>query len=154
MHNVACQGRATSQQWGLGRPRGHAMSYLREIMQKLGASQPPQPALQVSHYRGRLVGCNEAMLLYEWAWLQQHLEDLQLCAGNPAMLEVAGGQRHLEALLSAAEACRQELREAFSSRGLTPRRLPHTLAPSEHAWEVTHPGIRSQWGLDPLSSPD
>jgi hypothetical protein len=129
------------------------MSYLREIMQKLGDSQPPEPAVQVGLYRRQLEACNEPMLLYEWAWQQQHLEDLRLCAANPAMLEVAGGQRHLEALLSTAEAALQELLEVFAAREIVPRRLPHSLAPTEHAWEVTHQGIRAQWGLDDPGAP-
>lgn len=133
------------------------MSYLREIMQKLGAGAEAAvqegrggaawPALQAEAYRRRLQACNEPMLLYEWAWLEQHLQDLELCASNEAMLRAAGGQRHLDGLLAEARQCRAHLREQFAARDLSPRRLPHSLATGEHAWELSHPGIRAQWGI-------
>lgn len=135
------------------------MSYLREIMQKLGAGAEAAvqegrggahwPALQAADYRRQLEACSEPMLHYEWAWLEQHRQDLELCRANEAMLQVAGGQRHLEGLLAESEQCLQHLREVMAQRGLTPRRLPHSLAGSEHAWELSHPGLRAQWGLDP-----
>jgi AcrR family transcriptional regulator len=93
------------------------------------------------------------MLHYEWAWLEQHLQDLEHCAGNDAMLKVAGGQRHLDGLLAEARACQQHLRDQFAARGLSPRRLPHSLAAAEHAWELSHPGLRAQWGIDAVSKP-
>lgn len=134
------------------------MSYLREIMQKLGAGAEAAlqegrggatwPALQAADYRRQLEACSEPMLHYEWAWLEQHLQDLELCASNEAMLKVAGGQRHLDGLLAEARQCRQHLHDQFAALGLTPRRLPHSLAAAEHAWELSHAGLRAQWGID------
>ncbi len=137
------------------------MSYLREIMQKLGAGAEAAvqegrggaswPALQAATYRRELEACSEPMLHYEWAWLEQHRQDLELCRGHEAMLQVAGGQRHLEGLLAESEQCLQHLREVMAARGLTPKRLTHSLAASEHAWELSHPGLRAQWGIGPAA---
>jgi len=133
------------------------MSYLREIMQQLGAGAEAAvqegrggaawPALQAADYRRQLAACDEPMLLYEWAWLEQHLQDLQLCGSHAVMLKAAGGQRHLEGLVAEAQQCQQHLREVMAARGLSPRRLPHSLAAGEHAWELSHGGIRAQWGI-------
>lgn len=139
------------------------MSYLREIMQKLGAGAEAAvqegrgglawPALQAAEYQRQLERCTTPMLHYEWAWLEQHLQDLELCASNDAMLQVAGGQRHLEGLVAEAQQCQQHLRAQFAARSLTPRRLPHSLAAAEHAWELSHPGLRAQWGIDAAPAP-
>jgi AcrR family transcriptional regulator len=139
------------------------MSYLRDIMQKLGAGAEAAvqegrggaawPALQAAEYRRRLETCSEPMLHYEWAWLEQHLQNLELCASNDAMLKVAGGQRHLDGLVAEARQCQHHLRDQFAARGLSPRRLPHSLAAAEHAWELSHPGLRAQWGIDSEPAP-
>jgi hypothetical protein len=135
------------------------MSYLREIMQRLGASRDggvsktssrdsvdPQ-LLEGAAYRNRLESCSEPMLLYEWTWLELHLEDLRLCLANDEMRKVAGGARHLEALIAAAERNQEQLAAVFAERGLTPRRLPHSVASGEHAWELSNAQLRAQWGL-------
>lgn len=133
------------------------MSYLREIMQRLGAGHPEAaasggeqrwPQLQAAAYGRQLQRCTQPMLLYEWAWLEQHLQDLELCASNEAMLQAAGGQRHLAGLLSEARQCQQLLRQRCAACGLRPRRLPHSLAPGEHAWQLSQPGLRAQWGIN------
>lgn len=139
------------------------MSYLREIMQKLGAGAEAAvqegrggatwPALQAADYRRQLEVCSQAMLYYEWAWLEQHLQDLELCGSNEAMLKVAGGQRHLDGLLAEARQCQQHLRDQFAAQGLNPKRLPHSLAAGEHAWELSHAGIRAQWGIETSATP-
>jgi hypothetical protein len=132
------------------------MSHLREIMQNLAAAQPaasPSPnaatALpQVEAYGRHLHQCNLAMLLYEWAWLQQHLEDLQLCQSNSAMAQAAGGSQHVNQLLLQAEGCLQALAAECQARDLQPQRLAHSVASGEHAWEVSNSAIRQAWGLD------
>ncbi|MFQ6539176.1 MULTISPECIES: hypothetical protein [Aphanothece] len=140
------------------------MSYLRDIMERLGASRDgaasgtsardagePQ-LLEAAPYRHHLDHCSEPMLLYEWTWLELHLEDLRLCRANDEMRKVAGGSRHLEALIAAAERNQEQLAAVFAERGLTPRRLPHSVAAGEHAWELSNAQLRAQWGL-PGSTP-
>ena len=132
------------------------MSHLREIMQNLAAAQPaaspsPNAAMalpQVEAYARHLHQCNQAMLLYEWAWLQQHLEDLQLCQSNSAMAQAAGGSQHVNQLLLQAEGCLQALTTECQARDLQPQRLAHSVASGEHAWEVSNSAIRQAWGLD------
>jgi len=87
------------------------------------------------------------MLLYEWAWLQQHLEDLQLCQTNGAMAQAAGGSQHVNQLLLQAEGCLQALEAECQARDLQPQRLAHSVASGEHAREVSNSAIRQAWGL-------
>jgi hypothetical protein len=131
------------------------MSHLREIMQKLGAGQPVDRELtlvpasnHLETYRLQLNQCSSAMLQYEWTWLQQHLEDLQLCASHAGMVKAAGGAQHVRQLIHQAEACAQALSQEFADRNLRPERQPHSVATGEHAWEVSNAAIRSCWGLD------
>jgi AcrR family transcriptional regulator len=132
------------------------MSHLREIMQRLAAAQPastgsptPQsPLPQQEVYRQQLQQCSEAMLHYEWTWLHQHLEDLQLCSANGAMAQAAGGSQHVRQLILQAEACLATLAEECERRGVQPERQAHSVASGEHAWEVSNGTIRRAWGLD------
>ena len=72
------------------------MSHLRDIMQRLGArdSRPqgpaPDAAAAVADYERQLEGCTPAMLHYEWSWLEQHLETLELCLTQPGMPVACG----------------------------------------------------------------
>jgi hypothetical protein len=132
------------------------MSHLRAIMQKLAAAQPadtesptPQSSLpQREAYRQQLQQCGEAMLHYEWTWLHQHLEDLQLCNANSAMAQAAGGAQHVRQLILQAEACLATLAEECEGRGVQPERQAQSVASGEHAWEVSNSTIRRAWGLD------
>jgi exonuclease VII large subunit len=132
------------------------MSHLRNIMQKLAAAHPaatPAPSAamalpQVEVYSGQLQRCSQAMLLYEWSWLHQHLEDLQLCQSNRAMARAAGGSQHVNQLLLQTEGCLQALKAECQARNLQPQRQAHSVASGEHAWEVSNAAIRQAWGLD------
>ena len=125
-------------------------------MQTLAAAQPATSATpsaatalpQVEACSQHLRQCSPAMLLYEWAWLQQHLEDLQLCQTNGAMAQAAGGSQHVNQLLLQAEGCLQVLEAECRARDLQPQRLAHSVASGEHAWEVSNGAIRQAWGLD------
>jgi hypothetical protein len=138
------------------------MSHLRDIMQKLGqrhAGGTP-PALEIpaassselerhrGDYRQRLRTCTPPMLRYEWTWLHQHLEDLDLCSTTPEMLRVTGGRQHIDLLLREARAYLQELEAEFRERNLVPAREPHSVLSGEHAWDVSNATIRAQWGFD------
>ncbi len=133
------------------------MSHLREIMQRLQARTPtpatPAPVLEqhLSAYGEQLRGCSDPMLHYEWVWLEEHLEGLELCASQPEMCAAAGGAAHVAQLRQESECFLPLLRGEMERRGLAPPRHRHAVVPSEHAWELTHAGIRSAWGLPPLS---
>jgi hypothetical protein len=152
-------------------PPTPAMSHLRDIMQKLGQSHAashsagsgasfsadPAPVITPaagaelekhrSHYRQQLRACAPAMLRYEWTWLHQHLEDLELCRTTPDMLRVTGGRQHLELLLAEARAYLEELTAEFQQRGVVPAREAHSVVSGEHAWDVSNETIRAQWGF-------
>jgi predicted ATPase len=125
------------------------MSHLRDIMQKLGRSHAASAVLAQhrSHYRQQLRACEPAMLRYEWTWLHQHLEDLELCRTNPDMLRATGGRQHLELLLAEAHADLEELTAEFQQRGVVPALEPHSVVSGEHAWDVRNKTIRAQWGF-------
>ncbi|MFM9104729.1 MAG: hypothetical protein ACKOPS_26845 [Cyanobium sp.] len=59
----------------------------------------PSPLLEryLADYDAQLAGCSPAMLQYEWAWIEQHLDTLTLARSTPAMLAAAGGPAHLAA---------------------------------------------------------
>ena len=137
------------------------MSNLREIMQRLQSSQsgagdkeaaaglPPDPLLRrhSQHYAERLAQCSEAMLGYELAWLGQHREALELCRLQPEMLEAAGGACQLQRMEQEFFLFEQALASELAQRGLSPRPQRHAVVANEHAWELTHPGIRQVWGI-------
>jgi hypothetical protein len=146
------------------------MSYLRQIMQRLhAATAAPAPAnpaeaaapphtagpaatdpllgLHSQQYAERLQACSDAMLRYEQAWLEQHSEALQLCRVQPEMLQVAGGERHLQQMVSETERFAQLLEAEISRRGLVADPHRHTVVASEHAWELSHPATRRAWGI-------
>lgn len=133
-----------------------AMSHLRDIMQRLAAGQQagspaptaPSSLPQLETYRQHLRQCSAAMLQYEWTWLHQHLEDLELCSANSAMAQAAGGSQHVRQLILQAEACLQALADACEERGLQPERQAHSVSSGEHAWEVSNSSIRQAWSLD------
>lgn len=136
------------------------MSTLREIMQRLQSSRsgagdggaadlPPDPLLRLhsQQYAERLAQCSEAMLGYELAWLAQHREALELCRLQPEMLEAAGGARQLQRLEQETLLFEKALASELAQRGLHPRPQRHAVVANEHAWEITHPGIRQAWGI-------
>jgi hypothetical protein len=143
-----------------------AMSYLREIMNRLrersGASQsghepPAMPYSPLSErvleehlqtYREHLQACSDAMLPYEWAWLEDHLATLQLSSGQGAMQKVLGGPQRVADLLRETQCFQAEVRGELSRRGLEPGNRTAPLAAQEHAWELSNPAIRQEWGID------
>ena len=137
------------------------MSYLREIMQRLNeghagtadqqvaAAVPPGP-LQQAHladYVEKLAGCTPAMLQYEWAWLEEHIEGLELCGRQPEMAATAGGAAHVQRLLAESRQFQELLMQEMEQREVRPPLHRHTLVPTEHSWELTNPDIRRQWGI-------
>lgn len=136
------------------------MSTLREIMQRFQASPagagdgpasdlPPDPLLRLhsQHYAERLTQCSEAMLGYELAWLEQHREALDVCRLQPEMLQAAGGARRLQRLEQETVLFERALASELTQRRLIPKPQRHAVVANEHAWELTHPGIRQAWGI-------
>lgn len=145
------------------------MSYLRLIMQRLHdrssvepADHPGESSLLEGHlelYDARLRGCSDAMLEYEVAWLDQHIETLELCSRQPAMLASAGGPQRVGRLLEESRRFRQLLEQCRRSRGLAEAVTRAAVVATEHAWELTDPSLRRAWGFpaapptDPSADP-
>ena len=89
------------------------MSNLRRIMQRLADSQSSQPTkannpdsgsvvpskIYIHEFQKKLGMCTDAMLQYEWAWLEEHAEDLELCLSHSEMTDTLGGTSQVERLL-------------------------------------------------------
>ncbi|MFM7265046.1 MAG: hypothetical protein ACKOZW_05545 [Cyanobium sp.] len=129
------------------------MSHLRDIMQRLGArgSRPEAPAADaaavVADYERHLEACSPAMLHYEWSWLEQHLDTLDLSLRQPAMLATLGGEARAQALRHASRACQERLRQRLEALGEVPGDRHGPVLAGEHAWELSHGGVRCQWGI-------
>jgi hypothetical protein len=142
------------------------MSYLRQIMQRLHDRSTPMPTGEraeapgrleehLALYGSRLEGCSDAMLQYEAAWLEQHIETLELCGSQPTMLASAGGGERVEALLQESLRFRQLLEHCRRERGLDGTGVRAAVLASEHAWELSDPALRRAWGFptDPPTGP-
>ena len=142
------------------------MSYLRQIMQRLHDLSTPLPAAErgeapgrleehLALYGARLEACSDAMLQYEAAWLQQHIETLELCGRQPTMLASAGGAERVEALLQESLCFRQRLDLCRRQRGVVGGGGRAAVVASEHAWELSDPALRQAWGFptDPPTGP-
>jgi hypothetical protein len=139
------------------------MSNLRRIMQKLGKNQQnvttrsPRPTvtpgeednvgtLSMTWYQKQLDECTSVMLQYEWTWFEEHINGLELCLNQLGMLEAAGGQSHIEALLSKSRICQEVLKREMKRRGVEPACPSHAVVPGDHAWEVSQESIKKKWG--------
>jgi hypothetical protein len=129
------------------------MSHLREIMQRLGArgvgsaSSSSATAALLADYERHLPTCSAAMLHYEWAWLEQHLETLSLALAQPSMLTTLGGEAKVQAMVVEGQACRDLLRRRLEELGGSPGERHGPVLAGDHAWEISHPAIRDHWGL-------
>jgi hypothetical protein len=157
------------------------LSYLREIMIRLkersaaaaasdpshhpvaddasapGEDQTPSPELtpgietHIRQYRDNLRHCSDAMLRYEWAWLEEHLSSLNLSSGHAEMRQALGGRGSVETLLLESAAFQEQLQQEMDERGLTPANRTGPLVPLEHAWEVSNDAILQAWDIEPSS---
>ncbi|MCP9785045.1 hypothetical protein [Cyanobium sp. N5-Cardenillas] len=134
------------------------MSYLRQIMQRLHDRSTPLPTAErgeapgrleehLALYGARLQACSDAMLQYEAAWLDQHIETLELCGSQPTMQASAGGAERVQALLQESLCFRQRLESCRRQRGLEGHGVRAAVVASEHAWELTDPALRRAWGF-------
>lgn len=159
------------------------MSVIQPILERLqhdcAASQPParpgdptqrqaagapfrdsRLGCHATWYRDNLAQCNEAMLQYEWAWMNGRIATLRhfhssgsgpaACADDGRRAdgsELSHLDPRLAALLSESQLFRTLLLQEFSSRGLTPMPPRGTVVASEEAWEITSTMVRQQWGI-------
>ncbi|MCT0206607.1 hypothetical protein [Synechococcus sp. CS-1332] len=134
------------------------MSYLRQIMQRLHDRSTPLPMAErgeaqgrldehLALYGARLESCSDAMLQYEAAWLEQHIETLELCGSQPTMLASAGGAERVQALLQESLRFRERLELCRGQRGLEGDGVRAAVVASEHAWELSDPALRRAWGF-------
>lgn len=130
-------------------------------MQRLAQTQPeihqaPTPSSghphgdrlrqQVEAYQRHLADCTPAMLQYEWAWLDQHIADLELCLSQPEMLVTAGGPAAVSQRLTESRQCQMALERTMCQRGVEPALHGHAVASGEHAWELREETIKQLWG--------
>ncbi|MEB3335743.1 MAG: hypothetical protein VKP70_12255 [Cyanobacteriota bacterium] len=137
------------------------MSQLRTIMQKLAQGQgSDQPGalngvnaevmrLHVADYQRALQGCTAPMLQYEWAWLEDHLDNLHLCLSQPGMLEAMGGKAHVDQLLAESLQCQEVLRCHMAEQQVEPASHWPTMPTSDHAWELCQEKTKQLWGIQP-----
>jgi hypothetical protein len=137
------------------------MSNLRKIMQRLAESQErgmlnraydkqqfsEMVKYLVDEYISKLEECTPAMLQYEWCWLQEHIETLELCLAHPAMCEEIGGLARARELLEESRGFQQALEDVFRRRMIHPMNAAHPVVANEHAWEISQESIKKDWGI-------
>jgi len=135
------------------------MSTLREIMQRLAEVDSKRTKgnqadfsellkCRVDEYQSKLETCTPAMLQYEWAWLNEHIQALELCLSQPKMSHELGGSVHVEKLLEESKQFQIVLEEMFHTRMIHPSDKHKPINPGEHAWEVSQQNLREIWELD------
>lgn len=135
------------------------MSTLREIMQRLAEVDSKRTKgnqadfsellkCHVDEYQSKLETCTPAMLQYEWTWLLEHIEALELCLAQPTMCHQLGGLTRVESLVEESKQFQIALEEMFHQRMIHPARSPHPVNPVEHAWEVSEDRIKQAWGIN------
>jgi hypothetical protein len=102
-------------------------------------------------YRENLSHCSEAMLQYEWAWMNGRIDALEHCRheeGSPAGDQDTGPEAaRLADLLSESQLFLTLLLREFAGRGLRPSAAKGTVIPSEEAWEITSLQVKQDWGI-------
>ncbi len=102
-----------------------------------------------SWYRENLSHCSEAMLQYEWAWMNGRLAALRQCRAGEGGELACPPEPRLEGLLGESQLFRTLLLQEFASRGLRPQPPRGTVVASEEAWEITSASVRQEWGIQP-----
>jgi hypothetical protein len=102
-----------------------------------------------SWYRENLSHCSEAMLQYEWAWMNGRIAALRHCRAGEGGELACPPEPRLDGLLSESQLFRTLLLQEFASRGLRPLPPRGTVVPSEEAWEITSASVRQEWGIQP-----
>jgi hypothetical protein len=90
-------------------------------------------------YRENLGQCNEAMLQYEWAWLNGRIDALEHVQDD--------GKGAFGEMLAETQLFRTLLLREFAARGLSPSPPKATVIPSEEAWEITSLRVKEEWGI-------
>lgn len=136
------------------------MSTLRKIMKRLAEGEHNKQnnpssvdfseivKCHVDEYQTKLESCTPAMLQYEWAWLKEHMEALELCLGQSTMCSELGGRLRVEMLLEESKQFQTILQEMFNKRMIHPSNQHRAVNPVEHAWEVSQKSLRDTWGFE------
>jgi len=131
------------------------MSFLSDVIQILkssrGINTMSKEAMNThaACYRENLRGCNDAMLQYEWAWLEEHVQALRRNQLQPELMVSLGGEDNVKILISECVLFQLILQEEFGRRRLTPRGTSAPIVPSEEAWEITSLKVKQDWGIVP-----
>ena len=136
------------------------MSELREIMRRLNTKATRQPdqerpvdlqllGVRSEQYLRELQRCTDAMLQYEWAWLEEHVQALRRSQLQPELMVSLGGEDNVKILISECVLFQLILQEEFGRRHLTPRGTTAPIVPSEEAWEITSLKVKQDWGIVP-----
>jgi hypothetical protein len=155
---------------GISPPLTLSVPILEPILEQLcrernESAVPPQPAAEpspvqaglrtsslgchASWYRENLSHSSEAMLQYEWAWMNGRIAALRHCRAGEGGELACPPELRLEGLLSESQLFRTLLLQEFASRGLRPQPPRGTVVPSEEAWEITSASVRQEWGIQP-----
>jgi hypothetical protein len=131
------------------------MSFLSDVIQILKASggidTMTKEAMNchASCYRENLHSCTDAMLQYEWAWLDEHVQALRRSQLQPEVMTSLGGEENVKILISECVLFQLILQEAFGRRHLSPLGSHAPIVPSEEAWEITSLKVKQDWGIVP-----
>ncbi|MFM7264512.1 MAG: hypothetical protein ACKOZW_02760 [Cyanobium sp.] len=108
-----------------------------------------------SWFRDNLGQCSNAMLQYEWAWMDGRLAALAQCGGDASIgpgappASPCPPEARLAALLTESQLLQTLLLQEFTSRGLRPLPPLGPVVASEEAWEITSASVRQTWGIQP-----
>jgi hypothetical protein len=131
------------------------MSFLSDVIQILKASggidnmKKEAMNCHASCYRDNLHHCNDAMLQYEWAWLEEHVQALRRSQLQPEVMTSLGGVENVKILISECVLFQLILQEEFGRRHLSPLGSHASIVPSEEAWEITSLKVKQDWGIVP-----
>jgi len=116
-----------------------------------------------SWYRDNLADCSEAMLQYEWAWINQRIDALdRQRTQESSPLSLVADSSHaksdepdppaplhgsLAEHLAESQLFLNLLLREFAVRGMRPSTPKAAVIPSEEAWEITSKLVKEEWGI-------
>lgn len=101
----------------------------------------------MDEYQQNLERCSTEMLHYEWAWLNEHIEALELSLVQPEMCKELGGPGQAKNLLEENKEYQMLLQDYFRLRMIHPVSSRYPISPGEHAWELSNESIKEAWGI-------
>jgi len=131
------------------------MSFLSDVIQILkssgGIDSMSKEAMNchASCYRENLRSSSDAMLQYEWAWLEEHVQALRRSHLQPELIRSLGGEANVKILISECVLFQLILQAEFGRRHLAPLGSAAAIVPTEEAWEITSLKVKQDWGIVP-----